>query len=288
MDIFSLSSEALTVAKLPSKRQCTEKVRYDIEELFVKKVNQIDSIFQGKDRESPILCADKSAGGFGWLSDHGLNSHGWVDKDMDFPINVGRGPELRRLRSFVLQNLSPSISSDIHKPYQIIFSIKSSRDKRRRSDFHDQFVAVQDYIKRTSWDVIVKQVHVVSLPIPMQVDLASKTSIFITVSGGGSLPAFFLPKGATLILYGDENMHLDCDLFNNYGLGNVHWMSMKSRHNDTNLLLQLLIDEIESLEVSSNCCLAMLSAHELHLLRADVLTSIYIFIHGTFREFNCE
>jgi hypothetical protein len=193
MEIFNLSKETLTVTKLSSKRQCIEKVSNDIEELFIKNVQQVDAIFKGKDREASIVCATKSALGYGWLSDHRLNSHGWVDKDMDFPINIGRGPELRRLRSFVLQNMSPHVSSVINKPYQITFSINSSRDKRRRSDFQDQFVAVQDYMNRSSLDVIVKQVHVVSLSIPLQIAIASKSSIFISASGGGSLPAFLVP-----------------------------------------------------------------------------------------------
>jgi hypothetical protein len=89
--------------------------------------------------------------------------------------------------------------------------------------------------------------------------MSSKASIFITASGGGSFPAFFLPKRSVLIIYGDENMHLDSDVYNNYGQISVHWMSLRSRENDQEIFFYLLCNEIENLlsqvnsTISLNC-----------------------------------
>lgn len=85
-----------------------------------------------------------------------------------------------------------------------------------------------------------------------QLQIASKTAIYISAVGGGTFPAYFLPKGATLILYGDRDMFLDFDLFNNYGQVRVHWMSLESRLNDTDILVDIIRDELEALASRSH------------------------------------
>jgi hypothetical protein len=77
-----------------------------------------------------------------------------------------------------------------------------------------------------------------------QVRLASRSTIYISAVGGGTFPAFFLPKGATLTLYVDESMYLDFDVFNNYGQVRLHWLSLKARQNDTDILIELIRDEL--------------------------------------------
>jgi hypothetical protein len=74
--------------------------------------------------------------------------------------------------------------------------------------------------------------------------LASQSTIFVSAAGGGTFPAFFLPKGASLILYGDDKMYLDFDLHNNHGQIRVHWLSLSSIKNDTNILVELIRDEL--------------------------------------------
>jgi hypothetical protein len=77
-------------------------------------------------------------------------------------------------------------------------------------------------------------------------DLACLASRSTIRSGQRNLNPFlpFLPMGgATLIQYGDEDIQLDFDLFKNYGQIRFHWLSLKTRANDTNLLIELNRDE---------------------------------------------
>jgi hypothetical protein len=196
--------------------------------------------------ESNYVCASHGASGYGWLTDHGSSTHGWDARDLEYPINLGRGPELRRLRHFMLKHANVPSEAKLHAPYVVRFSVNSSHSPGRRIDFKDEIAAVANLpnIK------LEGSVPLAELSIAEQVALASKTAIYISVVGGGTFPAFFLPRGASLILYGDKDMHLDFDLFNNYGQVRVHWMSLTSRQNDTDILLDLIRDEIEVMKRS--------------------------------------
>ena len=160
---------------------------------------------------------------------------------MEYPVNLGRGPELRRLRHFMLKNAHLVADTKLQAPYRVTFSINSSRNLKRRIDFRDEIAAVSNL----SNIEIEGGLHLAELSIPEQVAIASRTAIYVSVVGGGTFPAFFLPQGASLILYGDRDMYLDFDLFNNYGQVRVHWMSLASRKNDTEILLNLIRDELD-------------------------------------------
>jgi hypothetical protein len=54
---------------------------------------------------SRYVCAREGASGYGALNDHYMNQHGWKKEDLEFPHNIGRGPELRRLRARILRGL---------------------------------------------------------------------------------------------------------------------------------------------------------------------------------------
>ena len=86
-------------------------------------------------------------------------------------------------------------------------------------------------------------VRLYKLSIEEQVQLTAEASIFISVCGGGAVTAMFLPKGASLLLYFNENpsvirrhdtpARLDWDLLNNIGYIRVHLLSRpKSKFSD--------------------------------------------------------
>lgn len=146
----------------------------------------------------------------------------------------------------MLNNGGVRTETALTMPYLVVFSPFSSRRTNRRLDFKEQIAAVQS-LKIANVQFRVRRPHLVSYPIMSQLEIASKTAIYISAVGGGTFPAYFLPKGATLILYGDRDMFLDFDLFNNYGQVRVHWMSLESRLNDTDILVDIIRDELEAL-----------------------------------------
>jgi hypothetical protein len=202
--------------------------------------------------ESSYICSDYSTSGYGWLNDHGFSSHGWKDQDMEDPMNLHRGPEFRQLRDFMLKNMQISHDYKPKAPLIILFSQESSRDNRRCLNFETEITIAEKLEKKNAGLISIQSFNHKNITVRRQLEMSSKASIFVTVSGGGSFPAFFLPKGSVLIIYGDENMHLDSDVYNNYGQISVHWMSLRSRGNDTTIFYHLLCDEIESLLSNMN------------------------------------
>jgi hypothetical protein len=191
------------------------------------------------------VCSDYSISGYGWLNDHGFSSHGWVDEDMNYPMNLHRGPEFFLLRSMMLKKMHLFDGFKLVKPFIILFSIESSKDMRRSLSFHREIHIAKQLQQRNNGLVSVYSFHHNNITVRKQLELSSKASIFVTASGGGSFPAFFLPEGSILIIYGDKDMHLDSDLYNNYGQITVHWMSLKNQDQDTNIFFHLLCDELE-------------------------------------------
>lgn len=196
---------------------------------------------QVSNTEAKYICVSHAASGYGALSDHVSKGHGWLSSDLESQVNVRRGPELQRFRSFLLRNMGLAPKRKLETPYRVTFSILSSRDTSRRLDFRHEISALKNHIP----NVQVEGVHMFGLSLDEQVDIATRSAIFVSAVGGGTFPAFFLPTGSTLILYGDKDMYLDYDLFVNYGHVRVHWLSLSSRQSDLGLLLDLVWDEID-------------------------------------------
>ena len=209
-----------------------------------------------------LICARTGIAGIGLLTDHGLSDHGWDDaltdhnnnkKMNDPPHNLGHGRDLYAFRDFVLKNAvgraqveawqaaySNHASSSSRKR-RIVFSLESSKDWDRRLNFTQHQAALQAAnITTSSGSAINIEAHRLwQLSLHDQLHLAVTTDIFVTVCGGGSMTATFLPRGATLIVFynpvggydfanGVRNHHparLDWDLLNNAASHlRVHWL----------------------------------------------------------------
>jgi hypothetical protein len=240
LEMFGLENEALLVTRYPSRNDAPP-TNVEVEKLmgYPNRTSQ-NALLTIPHAKSNYVCASHGASGFGWLTDHGITAHGWKPQDLEFPINLRRGPELKRWRDFILKKVGLPVDNKLQAPFMVTFSIKSSNKANRRIEFEDEIAVIRNL---PNVDVNVQHFH--TLALAKQVDIASRSAIFVSVVGGGTLPAFFLPRGSTLILYGDKDMYLDFDLFNNYSPIRVHWMSLTTRLNDTDILLNLVQDELE-------------------------------------------
>jgi hypothetical protein len=221
-------------------------------EIFVNKQIKIPP------SKSSYLCSDHTVVGYGWSNDHGFNNHGWIDSEMEYPVNYQRAMEFRQFRNYLLTKAGLSAESnaitEIDAPVIILFSERSSSDSRRSLDFSTEILLAKNISLQNPMNISVHTMNHKNMTLTAQLELVSKTSIFVTAAGGGSFPAFFLSKGALLIIYGDPNMHLDSEIYNNYGgQVRVHWMSIHSKEKDTFLFYHLLLEEIETLSSNFTC-----------------------------------
>jgi len=84
-----------------------------------------------------------------------------------------------------------------------------------------------------------------------QVEIISTASILVTVCGGGAVSAMFLPKGASLFTFFNEDEgRLDWDYFNHLGYIRSHWMTRFRRYDnpreeDFEAFIKLLDHELD-------------------------------------------
>jgi hypothetical protein len=223
---------------------------------------------------SNLVCVTHSASGMGFLTDHGLNMHGQKTEDYLSPVNVHRNANLERFRTFLLRNVGMDDQGagkrrlTVLPPYKVIFAVLSSKIPKRRFDFAKPVQALRntskmvlqtpaptdtnstsDYGKYYPLSSLLQIESIVmwNYTIRQQASLTCRAAIYVSACGGGTAPAFFLPKGSTLIVYGNELQRLDWDLWNNYAHLRVHWLSMEHMEEDVDLLVTLIQDEVETL-----------------------------------------
>lgn len=206
--------------------------------------------------QSELVCAKTGAAGLGPLTDHGIHkSHGWEDTDYLLTHNSGRGGLLYNFRNFMLDNLGIDVAYKPQKPHRVVFSTRSSDIGLRSLDFGIQAKVVQKYFPNER----VENYTMKELSLQEQLAVASQTSIYVTLCGGGAVTAMFLPRGATVIVYYSETggfkgnvlsgtpALLDWDLFNSMSHLRVHWMPRDSMGDklDVKSLVLLIQQELE-------------------------------------------
>jgi len=244
--------------------------------------------------KSQYICARHALAGIGALTDHGTTKmHGWQEKDYQIIYNAGRGGQLWRFRNFMLSNLgllpkkkkkkrdgndsgSDSEMSSVTRrmmnappsiPLIILFSEASTTTISRNVRFQpyiDALLEEPDLLPSTQ-KVDIRRMTMKSHTLIDQVKVVQRTAIYITTCGGGAVTATFLPRGATLIIFYEEdggitgnrpNGHparLDWDYFNNMGYTRVHWLPKPKIYNtdkiseDIRLFVELIRHEVEIL-----------------------------------------
>ena len=111
-------------------------------------------------------------------------------------------------------------------PYLIIVSEASSTKADRKDvKFDDQVSVLKKKFRNRA---LVKRVQLNELSLTEQIELLSRTAVFISIVGGGTVSATFLPKDSSVILYHREERPLDWDWWNNFPHIKANWFPMES------------------------------------------------------------
>ena len=208
--------------------------------------------------KSNLVCSRDGAVGIGMLTDHGYNRHGQNLDDYQHVHNSGRGHAFYAFRSFMVENILDSPSTNDRRVPKIVFSVNSTDNRIRRKDFASQIEAVQRHIPGAS----VMAVELARLSIKQQVELVVDASVFVSVVGGSTSLATMLPRRAAVILYfctedsfvgktkkKDFPTMMDFDFWNNASHLRLHWLPSGSmnQHQDIEFLVQLIQSELETI-----------------------------------------
>jgi hypothetical protein len=120
----------------------------------------------------------------------------------------------------------------------------SLHKKLIQQSFDPSYVSVESYVFSR-------------LSLYEQLNIASQTSIFVTMNGGGAVTAMYMPRGSSLLLYyleyggvvngvlNGKPARLDWDLFNNMAHLKVHWLPEGTMQTDSALGAFLLLVQHE-------------------------------------------
>jgi hypothetical protein len=200
-----------------------------------------------------LLCARSVLAGIGMLTDHGFKTHGQQHEDYETIWNVGRSSLFWDFRCFVLNNVNPVLN----RPQKVTFSINSSNNPSRRTDFAKQIVATKKLLP----GAVVETIELDKLSLEDQFEAMLETKVFVSVIGGSASSAMFLGRNAGVILFyndrddfvnGGEHIMpnmMDFDFWNNAAYLRVHWLPMRTMDSaeDVSILTQLIQDQLFSL-----------------------------------------
>jgi len=182
---------------------------------------------------SKYVCSPTGVAGLGSATDHGTKTHGWGPKDYESSHNSNRAASLYAFRNYMLTNIGVSTAPlrVMEGRYRIVFSLRSSNASARdMHNFDDHVRPLQKRLgNKYNLEIISKDMSKLSLV--EQAELVSSAAIFVTAAGGGAVSATFLPRGASLFVFfqdeeGDKASpaRLDWDFFNHLGYVRTHWM----------------------------------------------------------------
>ena len=226
----------------------------------------------GPTDQQPLVCAPHAVMGLGAMTDHGVKrGHGNHVTDYQYAQNVGRGPILAKFRSYCLTNAgleAPETSAETLTSSMTILASISGSAKCKPQHFRTQLSFLHRQLLRSNNDrnnnIIntssFRNVNFTEHSWLDQVAAVQNASVIVSVMGEGALPAFFLSRGSTLILYYDNTnefvsskrktnrpVMMDWDIWNHVSHVTVHWIPMSSMDSpgSLNVLLNIVQTEME-------------------------------------------
>lgn len=198
------------------------------------------------------LCARAAAAGVGALSDHGSKRHGERPIDYQSSHNIGKGPMLWKFRQYVLQNAGMMVDETTTAwPARIVWATSGKTD---------WFATQSSYLQKQK-DLAplaeFKHIDLDQSSLREQISLAVQSTFWISRVGEASIPAFFMGRSGTLILYYDvliaktnRPAMLHWDLWNHASHLTVHWLSAATMDTPDGLsmlrqIIQLQLDSLQ-------------------------------------------
>ena len=233
------------------------------------------------------VCARRAVLGFRSLTDHGLKQHGEMASDYQMAHNVGRGLLLYQFRNYIFRNLQIPHKRDDNErltttkmttPYNMLVSVSQSILSERH-DFTEQVQLLRNTFPPEQ--LSVEQVDLSALSSWRdRIVSAAQSHFYLSVMGGGEsiLPALFLPRGATLILFFNDQQEyvrgkkrtstrpvmLNWDVWQHLSHVRVHWMPLRTRNNpqDREVLLSLIRNEMAYMKREKDDSLITLASNQ--------------------------
>ena len=208
--------------------------------------------------KSDLVCAKTAAAGLGLLSDHGWGQHGQTALDFEDARMVGQSAILRQFRDYGMKNLGvPTPPPNVlEPPYRIVFSRNSTGSRKRNVDLTPDITACRAALSHRR-DVQIQEVEFATMPLAEQIQFISETAILISVTGGGTATATFLPDGSSLILlymmrYKQPQYH-DFGIFENAGYIQPHWIPITwPEERRAKALADVILFELERMKTENN------------------------------------
>jgi len=143
------------------------------------------------------------------MSNQGAGLHGWNPTDL-LPPAAGRGPLIWDFRGMMMrhagaEDLAPGSLDEI----KVFFAEKASNRVYVNYDRHrKQLASMVPELEEAVAGIVGRKVRIVEQSLNLakysakeQVEAVRSAAVYVTVAGGGSFSAQFLPRGAGMILY---------------------------------------------------------------------------------------
>ena len=196
--------------------------------------------------KSSPFCLSDAIVGIGGLSDHCLDitHHGRKFKDVVPHCNTGYSNLIWRFRNHIMNNMN---FSNNNNNYYYYYNNRDTGDVKQlrprhlisvfgRKDGKRMPRGIYDMVQQLGekYDVTVQyfsELHDQSFD--SQVDLVRESTVLVTPSGGASFIGLFLPRGASMLLFADEEKEgfLDFGFYSSLSHIEVSYLPLKSRIN---------------------------------------------------------
>lgn len=186
------------------------------------------------------MIYDKLVVGSGFLADHcdDRTQHGRSISEED-TCNQGRERQWYDFLQVIKRSVGASPSPNL-KRFSVM--IWDRHDNRAVSGWPNITSELSEVIERYSWVEGFQYIQDFSqYTLKEQIDMFSKTAVYMGSGGGGSFSALFLPRGSTAIRVSSSDCNLDWHLHN--FLAHTHSQYICTQ--DVQMSLNLLLEQLE-------------------------------------------
>ncbi|KAH9259821.1 hypothetical protein BASA81_002247 [Batrachochytrium salamandrivorans] len=205
--------------------------------------------------EDELVCFSNAGLGMTSFANQGSGHHGWNPGD-GAPPAFGRAPLLFEFTRHMMKLAGVNTTMKPTKEVVVLFSSKSS--DRIKLDFSPAVRELERtrskldlLLARQGYKLVVHHQIMYELSPKQQMELSSKTCVYLTAAGGGAFTAQFLPKGSALLLFQDnaaEHLHqgnVDWKVFNSASWLRTQFLHHHVASGNVTRVVELIAREVE-------------------------------------------